>query len=161
VIWFLVLLCNFLHWFDLVTMQAQKEAPTDMQCKDKFLLQSVKTNDGVTAKDINAEMVNYVLTFNLFTLHVCLVMDSGVMACGDFWLCSSVRRQGIMSRSANWECFMFLPLNHLLLFKKGLRKGHPPGVLCRTMGMLLALIYLLWVHETIFYWCCHCDLPSS
>lgn len=42
---------------DLVTMQAQKEAPADMQCKDKFLLQSVKTNDGTTAKDINAEMV--------------------------------------------------------------------------------------------------------
>ncbi|KAH8514111.1 hypothetical protein H0E87_007098 [Populus deltoides] len=40
----------------IVTMQAQKEAPTDMQCKDKFLLQSVKTNDGVSAKDINAEM---------------------------------------------------------------------------------------------------------
>lgn len=38
-------------------MQAQKEAPVDMQCKDKFLLQSVKTNDGATAKDINAEMV--------------------------------------------------------------------------------------------------------
>ncbi|XP_034932707.1 vesicle-associated protein 1-2 [Populus alba] len=40
----------------IVTMQAQKEAPPDMQCKDKFLLQSVKTNDGVTVKDINAEM---------------------------------------------------------------------------------------------------------
>lgn len=38
-------------------MQAQKEAPGDMQCKDKFLLQSVKVDDGVTAKDINAEMV--------------------------------------------------------------------------------------------------------
>ncbi|KAJ4712760.1 Vesicle-associated 1-1-like protein [Melia azedarach] len=42
----------------IVTMQAQKEAPVDMQCKDKFLLQSVKTNDGATAKDINAEMFN-------------------------------------------------------------------------------------------------------
>ncbi|KAG6579415.1 Vesicle-associated protein 1-2, partial [Cucurbita argyrosperma subsp. sororia] len=42
----------------IVTMQAQKEAPPDMQCKDKFLLQSVKTADGVTAKDINAEMFN-------------------------------------------------------------------------------------------------------
>lgn len=42
----------------IVTMQAQKEAPPDMQCKDKFLLQSVKTNDGTTAKDINAEMFN-------------------------------------------------------------------------------------------------------
>lgn len=38
-------------------MQAQKDAPTDTQCKDKFLLQSVKANDGATAKDINAEMV--------------------------------------------------------------------------------------------------------
>ncbi|XP_061357810.1 vesicle-associated protein 1-2-like isoform X3 [Gastrolobium bilobum] len=41
-----------------VTMQAQKEAPPDMQCKDKFLLQSVKTNDGVSPKDITAEMFN-------------------------------------------------------------------------------------------------------
>ncbi|KAJ4832310.1 hypothetical protein Tsubulata_026978 [Turnera subulata] len=42
----------------IVTMQAQKDAPTDMQCKDKFLLQSVKTVDGAAAKDINAEMFN-------------------------------------------------------------------------------------------------------
>ncbi|XP_054823182.1 vesicle-associated protein 1-2-like isoform X1 [Prosopis cineraria] len=42
----------------IVTMQAQKEAPPDMQCKDKFLLQSVKTNDGTNPKDINAEMFN-------------------------------------------------------------------------------------------------------
>ena len=43
---------------DLVTMQAQKEAPPDLQCRDKFLLQSVKVNDGVTPKDITAEMVS-------------------------------------------------------------------------------------------------------
>ncbi|KAK2356214.1 Vesicle-associated protein 1-2 [Trifolium repens] len=42
----------------MVTMQAQKEAPADMQCKDKFLLQSVKTNDGVSPKDISADMFN-------------------------------------------------------------------------------------------------------
>ncbi|KAK8520835.1 hypothetical protein V6N13_076971 [Hibiscus sabdariffa] len=42
----------------MVTMQAQKEAPPDMQCRDKFLLQSVKVNDGVTATDITAEMFN-------------------------------------------------------------------------------------------------------
>ncbi|XWS49743.1 hypothetical protein CRYUN_Cryun12cG0029100 [Craigia yunnanensis] len=42
----------------IVTMQAQKEAPPDMQCRDKFLLQSVKVNDGVTPKDITAEMFN-------------------------------------------------------------------------------------------------------
>ncbi|KAL6178346.1 hypothetical protein ACLB2K_049864 [Fragaria x ananassa] len=42
----------------IVTMQAQKEAPPDMQCKDKFLLQSVKTNDGATPKDITPEAFN-------------------------------------------------------------------------------------------------------
>ncbi|XVE65074.1 hypothetical protein DITRI_Ditri07aG0153100 [Diplodiscus trichospermus] len=39
-------------------MKAQKEAPPDMQCWDKFLLQSVKANDGATPKDITAEMFN-------------------------------------------------------------------------------------------------------
>ncbi|KAJ9556191.1 hypothetical protein OSB04_010805 [Centaurea solstitialis] len=40
----------------IVTMQAQKEAPPDMQCKDKFLLQSVAAPPGTTPKDITAEM---------------------------------------------------------------------------------------------------------
>ena len=38
-------------------MQAQKEAPADMQCKDKFLLQCVVASPGVTAKDVTPEMV--------------------------------------------------------------------------------------------------------
>lgn len=42
----------------IVTMQAQKEAPTDMQCKDKFLLQSVVVSPGIAAKDITPEMFN-------------------------------------------------------------------------------------------------------
>ncbi|KAH9733179.1 Vesicle-associated protein 1-3 [Citrus sinensis] len=39
-----------------VTMQAQKEAPPDFQCKDKFLLLSVVAPDGATAKDIGPDM---------------------------------------------------------------------------------------------------------
>ncbi|XP_076953134.1 vesicle-associated protein 1-1-like [Bidens hawaiensis] len=39
-----------------VTMQAQKEAPPDMQCRDKFLLQSVIAKPGATTKDITPEM---------------------------------------------------------------------------------------------------------
>ncbi|XP_027334729.1 vesicle-associated protein 1-1-like isoform X2 [Abrus precatorius] len=42
----------------IVTMQAQKEAPPDMQCKDKFLLQSVIASAGATTKDITPEMFN-------------------------------------------------------------------------------------------------------
>ncbi|KAL5563834.1 hypothetical protein UlMin_033581 [Ulmus minor] len=47
----------------IVTVQAQKEAHSDMQCKDKFLLQSVKVNDGTNTKDINAEMLRVVYIF--------------------------------------------------------------------------------------------------
>ncbi|CAN6476761.1 unnamed protein product [Victoria cruziana] len=39
-------------------MQAQREAPPDMQCKDKFLLQSVVSTPGATQKDITPEMFN-------------------------------------------------------------------------------------------------------
>lgn len=41
----------------VVTMQAPKEAPPDMQCRDKFLVQSVIVPNGATNKDINQEMV--------------------------------------------------------------------------------------------------------
>lgn len=40
----------------MVTMQAQREAPPDMQCKDKFLVQSVITGPGTSVKDITPEM---------------------------------------------------------------------------------------------------------
>ncbi|KAK9749231.1 hypothetical protein RND81_02G111400 [Saponaria officinalis] len=40
----------------LVTMQEQKEGPTDMQCKDRFLLQSVITSPESTIKDITSDM---------------------------------------------------------------------------------------------------------
>ncbi|KAG8046524.1 hypothetical protein GUJ93_ZPchr0008g14155 [Zizania palustris] len=43
-----------------VTMQSQSEAPPDMQCKDKFLVQSVAAENGATTQDINADMFNKV-----------------------------------------------------------------------------------------------------
>ncbi|XP_023636882.1 vesicle-associated protein 1-3 isoform X2 [Capsella rubella] len=50
------LLFTFLIKNVSVTMQAQKEAPLDMQCKDKFLVQTVIVSDGTTSKDVLAEM---------------------------------------------------------------------------------------------------------
>uniref|UniRef100_M1BY73 Vesicle-associated membrane protein n=1 Tax=Solanum tuberosum TaxID=4113 RepID=M1BY73_SOLTU len=41
-----------------VTMQPQMELPPDMQCKDKFLVQSVIVDPGSTPKDINPDMFN-------------------------------------------------------------------------------------------------------
>ncbi|KAK4340849.1 hypothetical protein RND71_039350 [Anisodus tanguticus] len=41
-----------------VMMQPQTELPPDMQCKDKFLVQSAITNPGSTPKDINPDMFN-------------------------------------------------------------------------------------------------------
>ncbi|XP_066339370.1 vesicle-associated protein 1-2-like [Miscanthus floridulus] len=40
----------------VVTMQAQKVVPPDLQCKDKFLVQSVVVSDGLSAKDITSQM---------------------------------------------------------------------------------------------------------
>ncbi|CAL9204509.1 unnamed protein product, partial [Musa hybrid cultivar] len=40
----------------IVTMQSQREAPPDMQCKDKFLVQSVIIDQTATTKDITTEM---------------------------------------------------------------------------------------------------------
>ncbi|WVZ59542.1 hypothetical protein U9M48_009667 [Paspalum notatum var. saurae] len=40
----------------VVTMQAQTVAPPDLQCKDKFLVQSVVVSDGLSAKDITSHM---------------------------------------------------------------------------------------------------------
>jgi hypothetical protein len=41
-----------------VTMQAQREAPADLQCKDKFLVQSVAAENGAATQDITAPMFN-------------------------------------------------------------------------------------------------------
>lgn len=41
-----------------VTMQAQREAPPDMQCKDKFLVQSVVAPDGAQQKEISQDLFN-------------------------------------------------------------------------------------------------------
>lgn len=49
---------SFLLVLVLVTMQGQKESPPDMQCKDKFLLQSVVAPDGTTTKDVTSDMFN-------------------------------------------------------------------------------------------------------
>lgn len=38
-----------------VTMQAQKEAPTDMQCKDKFLVQCVAVPTGTTVEELSPD----------------------------------------------------------------------------------------------------------
>ncbi|KAH7422493.1 hypothetical protein KP509_12G011000 [Ceratopteris richardii] len=39
-------------------MQAQREAPPDMQCKDKFLVQSVVVPDDFKEQDISQELFN-------------------------------------------------------------------------------------------------------
>lgn len=39
-------------------MQAQRDAPPDMQCKDKFLVQSVVVSDGFLEQDISQDLVS-------------------------------------------------------------------------------------------------------
>jgi hypothetical protein len=50
-------------------MQSQKEAPPDMVCKDKFLIQSTVVPVGTTEKDITSSTVS-VFEVLLFTLNL-------------------------------------------------------------------------------------------
>jgi hypothetical protein len=59
-------------------MQGQKEAPPDMQCKDKFLLQSVVASPGATTKDITPEMVNIQQITNFFYMQMKKVQFSSL-----------------------------------------------------------------------------------
>ena len=58
---------NFDAFCASVTMQAQIVAPPDLQCKDKFLVQSVVVDAGLSAKDITSQMV--VLNCCLHVVH--------------------------------------------------------------------------------------------
>ncbi|XVF73435.1 hypothetical protein PTKIN_Ptkin12aG0201600 [Pterospermum kingtungense] len=57
------------------TMQAQKEAPPEMKCRDKFLIQSVVVPYGATSKDITRKMFDkeygrVVEEFELFVSYI-------------------------------------------------------------------------------------------
>lgn len=43
---------------NVVTMQAPRAAPPDMECRDKFLIQSTIVSSGTTDEDITASMVS-------------------------------------------------------------------------------------------------------
>ena len=51
-----------------VTMQAQREAPPDMRCRDKFLVQSAVVSQEITPKDISGDMVIHQWDFYDFAL---------------------------------------------------------------------------------------------
>lgn len=42
---------------EAVTMQAQRVAPPDLQCKDKFLIQGIVVPFGTSDEDITSDMV--------------------------------------------------------------------------------------------------------
>jgi hypothetical protein len=52
-------------------MQAQMAAPPDLQCKDKFMVQSVVVSDGLSAKDITSKMVLAGVSCLMFSLIYC------------------------------------------------------------------------------------------
>lgn len=142
-------------------MQAQKEAPPDMQCKDRFLVQSVVARPGATPKDINPEMV-IIISFKFFWLSVYLFMKLSFSWIFPLLIVSKVhsfhkpliyfhcslsltRTRVIMLKIANWEWFMFLHLNDRLQFLRNLRKGLHLGLLNLKMDVWVVLNYLLWV----------------
>lgn len=55
----LYILILFLGTSYLVTMQAQREAPPDLVCRDKFLIQSTVVPVGTNDEDITSATVSY------------------------------------------------------------------------------------------------------
>lgn len=47
-------------WLEVVTMQAQRTAPPDLHCKDKFLVQSAVVPKGTTEDEISSDLVCHV-----------------------------------------------------------------------------------------------------
>lgn len=76
-------LCSFLYTLVVtnlqagsVTMQAQREAPPDMQCNDKFLVQCVAAPPGATVKDISPDMVRVIRVWRFFLWIICSFFDT-------------------------------------------------------------------------------------
>jgi hypothetical protein len=78
---------TLIQWYVLlmaVTMQAQRETPPDMQCKDKFLVQSVVAPPGSSTKEVSQDLVRVlygwfctkVMLFADLILDFCLIISS-------------------------------------------------------------------------------------
>lgn len=63
-----VVLLLLLVGLEVVTMQAQRTAPPDFNCKDKFLVQSAVVAAGTTEDDISSDLVSHVYYIMLFSL---------------------------------------------------------------------------------------------
>ena len=60
-------------------MQAQREAPPDMQCKDKFLVQSVVLPDDADHKEVSQDLVsnNFISTY----VNLLIGNENGIKLC--------------------------------------------------------------------------------
>lgn len=129
-----------------VTMQAPKEVPPDLQCKDKFLLQSVVAPDGATTKDITPEMVWWFCCSFGFCFGCC-----GVLGCSSFmdsdsdlvFFFFSLTKWMVRSwKSSRWGLFTFLLTPHHLSLKN-LKKILLPGHQCLRMGIKIVHCLML------------------
>lgn len=55
------------HILAAVTMQAQEVAPPEMQCKDKFLVQSTLVSFGTSEDEITSNIVRRVFSIGFHT----------------------------------------------------------------------------------------------
>lgn len=75
---------------EAVTMQAQRVAPPDLQCKDKFLIQGIVVPFGTSDEDITSDMVEYWLwpfffgSVTFFFFKYCVFIFSHFAVCKRF-----------------------------------------------------------------------------
>jgi len=139
-------LCNF-----SVTMQAQKEAPPDMQCKDKFLVQSVIVAEGTLVKDITGDMVSVVISVKFFPADVCFRNAWGCT------LCSLPKNQVMWWMRLSWRLSTSHHPNRHPQCVRDLKKARHPELQCLMevtwiikrygLQMLFACFISLFVHK--------------
>ena len=57
ILWSCLTISFYAYFSDAVIMQVQRAAPLDLQCKDKFLIQSTVVPSGTVEEDITPGMV--------------------------------------------------------------------------------------------------------
>lgn len=130
---------DFLQWFVLwneivaVTMQAQKEAPPDFQCKDKFLLLSVVAPDGATAKDIGPDMVGPLPLFFFFFFKVKFCVKSFLDSDGVWIWLQFTKEDGKVVEEFKLRV-VYIPANPPSPVPEGSEEGSSPRAFSQENG---------------------------
>ncbi|CAI9095833.1 OLC1v1031855C1 [Oldenlandia corymbosa var. corymbosa] len=113
----------------VIVIMALREAPTDMKCRDKFMVQSVVANPGTTPEDITEEMFNKevgkqveecmlkAVYFDLYQSLSTFAEGSGIVKESETETDTVPKRQGRMSVLDAASSFLVDNIRQILMYK--------------------------------------------